>query len=68
VVACELIWKNMWAYQTVTSNPCLHINAELLLVSRMDYSMRILLCPPVLLMNIDNANSTEMYLICKEHW
>jgi hypothetical protein len=31
------MWQNMWACQTVTSNPCPHINAELLLVS-MQYS------------------------------
>jgi hypothetical protein len=45
---------------------CPHINAELLLVSRMDYTMRILLCPLVLVENID-AVPTETCLVCKEH-
>jgi hypothetical protein len=33
VVACKPMWQNMRAYQTVTNNPCPHINAEPLLVS-----------------------------------
>jgi hypothetical protein len=41
-------------------------NAELLLMSRMDYIMTILLCPLVLVVNIDDALSTEMCLICKK--
>jgi hypothetical protein len=28
VDACEPMWQNMRAYQTFTSNPCPHINAE----------------------------------------
>jgi hypothetical protein len=28
-----LMWQNMRAYQTITNNPCPHINAQLLLVS-----------------------------------
>jgi hypothetical protein len=52
----------MRAYQTTTNNPCPHINAELLLVSRMDYTMRILLCPLVLVVNIDDTISTETCL------
>jgi hypothetical protein len=66
VVACKLMWQYMQAYQTITNNPCLHINAELLLVTRIDYTTRILLCPLVLVMNIDDV-STETCLICKEH-
>jgi hypothetical protein len=61
------MWQNMRAYQTITNNPCPLTNAELLLVSRMDYTMRILVCPLVLVVNIDDAVSTETWLICKEH-
>jgi hypothetical protein len=61
------MWQNMRAYQTITNSPCPHINAELLLVYQMDYTMRILLCPLVLVVNIDDAISTETCLICKEH-
>jgi hypothetical protein len=61
------MWQNMWTYQTITNNPYPYINAVLLLVARMDYTMRILLCPLVLVVNIDDAISTETYLICKEH-
>jgi hypothetical protein len=56
----------MRAYQTVTKNPRPHINAELLLVSRMDCTMSILLCPLVLVVNIDDAVFAETCLICKE--
>jgi hypothetical protein len=37
----------------ITHNPCPHINAELLLVSRMDNTMNILLCPLVWVLNND---------------
>jgi hypothetical protein len=49
------MWQNMRAYQTITNNPWAHINADLLLVSEMDYTMRILLYPLVLVVNIDDA-------------
>jgi hypothetical protein len=51
----------------VTNNPCPYIIAQLLLVSRRDYTMRILLCPLVLVVNTD-AVSTETCIIRKEHW
>jgi hypothetical protein len=60
------MWQNMRAYQTTTNSLCPHVNAELLLVSGMEY-LRILLCPLVLVMNIDDAVSTDMCLFCKEH-
>jgi hypothetical protein len=60
----KLMWQNMRAYQ-VTNNPCPYIIAELLLVSRMDYTMRILLSLLALVLSTD-AVSIEMYLICKE--
>jgi hypothetical protein len=44
VVVCKPMWQNMRAYQKITHNPRPHINAELLLVSRMDYAIMILLC------------------------
>jgi hypothetical protein len=53
------MWQKIRAYQTITNNPCPHINAELLLVSRMDYTIRNLLCSLVLVVNIDDAVSTE---------
>jgi hypothetical protein len=67
VVASKPVRQNMRAYRTFTNNPGPHINAELLLVSRMDYTMRIRLFPLVLVVNIDAAVSTETGLICKEH-
>jgi hypothetical protein len=30
------MWQNMQAYEIITNNPCPHINAELMLGSRMD--------------------------------
>jgi hypothetical protein len=61
------MWQNKRAYKTITSNLCPHINAELLLVSRMDYTMKILLCTLVLIVNTDDGISTKACLICKEH-
>jgi hypothetical protein len=57
----------MRAYQTITNNPCPHTNAELLLVSKMYYTVRILIYPLVLVVNIDNAVSIETCLICKKY-
>jgi hypothetical protein len=59
VVACETMWQNVRASKMITNNLCRHISAKLLLVSRMDYIMRILLCPLVLVVNINNAVATE---------
>jgi hypothetical protein len=56
------MWQNMQAYQTVTNNPCPHINVELLLLSRIDYTMRFLLCPLVLVVNTDDAANTPASL------
>jgi hypothetical protein len=67
MVARKPMWRNMRAYYTITIKPCPHINAELLLVSRTDYTMRILDCPLVLVVNIDDAVSIETCHICKEH-
>jgi hypothetical protein len=67
MLACKPMWQIMRAYKTVTNNPCTHINAQLLLVSGMDYTMRILHSPLVFVVNIDDAVCTEICLICKEH-
>jgi hypothetical protein len=37
----SLMWQSMWTYQTIANNSWRHINAEVL-VSRLDYTMRIL--------------------------
>jgi hypothetical protein len=41
--------------------------AELLLVSKMNYTVRIFLCPLVLVVNTDHAVYIETCLIHKEH-
>jgi hypothetical protein len=61
------MWQNIRAGLPITNNPCPHINAELLLASRMDYTIRILVCPVVLVVITDDAVSTGTCLICKEH-
>lgn len=59
MVACKLMWSNI---QTISPSP--NINAELLLASRMDYTMMILLYPLVFVVNIDDAKVTvEMYYL-----
>jgi hypothetical protein len=55
VVACKLKWKNMIAYQTVSNNTCLNINAELLLVYRLAYTVSIILCPLMVVVKIYEA-------------
>jgi hypothetical protein len=67
VFACKPMWQNMRAYQNITKNPCLQINAEILLVSRMDYTMSIPLCPLVLVVNVDDTVSMKTCFTCKEH-
>jgi hypothetical protein len=57
----------MLAYQTFTSSPSPHIYAELLLVSRINYTLKILFCLLVMVVDIDNAACTETRLFCKEH-
>jgi hypothetical protein len=47
VVACKPTWQNMRVYQAIMNNTCLNINAELLLVSRLQYTIRIFFCPLV---------------------
>lgn len=64
--ACKPMWQNMQAYKTIANNPCTHINAEMLLEFKMDYTMTILLCPLVTV-STDEAVSTETHLVCKEH-
>jgi hypothetical protein len=67
VVACKPMWQNLRTYQTVTNNRYPHITAELLLKSRWDYTKKTLLCPLVLVVNIDDAVSTETCFLCKEY-
>jgi hypothetical protein len=67
VVACKPMWQNMRVYQTVTNNPYANINVGLLLVSRMDYTVSVLFCPLVLVVNIGVGVSTETCLSCKVH-
>jgi hypothetical protein len=57
----------MWTYQTVTNNPYLHINVELLLMSRTDYTMQIFLCLLVIVVHIDDVISAKTCIICKGH-
>jgi hypothetical protein len=52
----------MWVYQTITSSTNLNINAELLMVSRLEFTMRIVLCPLVVVVNIYDAVSAKNLL------
>jgi hypothetical protein len=69
VVTCKPIRQNRLAYQKITNKPYTHThnNGELLLVFRMEYTLKILFCALVLVVNIDDAVSIEMCLISKEH-
>jgi hypothetical protein len=59
MVACKLTWQNMWAYKTVTSNICRNINDELLMVSGLEFIMRIVLCPLVVMVKMYDAISSK---------
>jgi hypothetical protein len=50
VVVSNPLWQNVQVYQTLANSPCPHIIAVLLLVSRMDYTILLLL---VLVVNTD---------------
>jgi hypothetical protein len=56
----------MQAYQIITNNTCPNTDAELLLVSRLDYTVRIFLCPQVIVVKTDDAISIKTCLACKE--
>jgi hypothetical protein len=57
----------LWAYQTVNNNICPNINAQLLKLSRLQYIMRIVPCPLVVVVKMYYAVSTKSCLIRKEH-
>jgi hypothetical protein len=64
VVACKLMWQNMRTCQTVIISPNPNIKAKLLLVSRMDYTIRILPYPLVFIVNTDDAKlNVETYYL-----
>jgi hypothetical protein len=57
----------MRAHQIISNSLYQRISVQLLLVSTMDYTMRILLFPLVLIVNIDYAASATTCLIYIEH-
>jgi hypothetical protein len=59
MTACKRTWQNTFAYQTVTNNTCQNINAELSMVSRLQFTMRIVLCPLVVVVKIYDALCTK---------
>jgi hypothetical protein len=59
VFTSKPMWPNIRVYKIIANNPCPRINDELLLVYRMGHTMRILLCPLVLVVNNDNSVSTN---------
>jgi hypothetical protein len=52
----------MRAYQTITSNTCPNINAQMLLLSGLGYTMKIVNCPLVVVLKIYDAVSTKTCL------
>jgi hypothetical protein len=50
-------------YQTATNNTCPDINVDLLLMPRLVYTMRIVLCPLVVVVDIYDAVFTKTCLI-----
>ena len=66
--ACMTLWENTWPYQTVTHDVSPHITHEMLLVSGMDCTTWIFLCPLILVEKIRNSVSTKSCLLCERHW
>jgi hypothetical protein len=56
----------MRVYETIASNTCPNINAELLLMSILEYTMRAALFSLVLFVKIYDV-STKTCLVWKEH-
>ena len=65
-VIIESYRQNMRAYQFIT-NTYPNIYAELLLMVRLDNSVRIYVCSYVIVVEIDDTVSGETSLVCKEH-
>jgi hypothetical protein len=57
----------MRAYQNIANNACPHIDAELLLMSRLNNSVRIFLCLLVVVMKINYAIPGEGCFSCKRN-
>jgi hypothetical protein len=57
----------MRAYQIITNNTCPDTDAEVLLVSILDYTMSISFCPQLSHVKIDDAVSIITCVVCKEH-
>jgi hypothetical protein len=53
----------MPAYQTVTTNADSDINAELLLMSRLEHTTRIVFCPLVVVVNMYNDVCQNVSLV-----
>ena len=66
--ACMTSWQNTWTYQTVTHDVSPHITHELLLVSGMDCTTLIFLCPLILVEKIRDSLSTKSCLFYERHW
>jgi hypothetical protein len=67
VVYCKPTWQNLRACQTITNNTCPDVYAELLLVSRLEYTIRIVLYTLVVSVEIFNAVATKTCLVSKEY-
>jgi hypothetical protein len=58
--------RNPWTYQIIKNNTCIN-DEELLLASRLNYTVRIFLCPQVIVVKIDDAVFIKTHLACKEN-
>jgi hypothetical protein len=67
VVACKLMWEKMRSYQSVTQNTCPNFNAELLLVNKLEYTMRIVFCPVVVVVKMYDGMCIKTCLVSKEN-
>lgn len=56
----------MWTYHTITTNTIPYIY-ELLLVSSIECTTWILLCPLIFVVDICDAISIKHFVVCKEH-
>jgi hypothetical protein len=64
--ACNMLWQNIWTYHTITTNTIPHMYSELLLVSSMECTMWILLCPLMFVVEICDAISTKRFDVREE--
>jgi hypothetical protein len=63
VVACKLTWQKMQSYHFLTNSTSPNFNAEPLLVSKLEYIMKIVFCTVVVVVKMYDAVYVKTCLV-----